>query len=126
MLVRQAFRYRVYLTKIQESRLRSWEGALRTLWNLAHEQRLMGLARSRDSRRYYSGFDQINELTALRAELDWLSDVPRNVCAQLLLELDNAWQRFFLGLAKRPRFKCKGRDALSLTEPHPKVFAVEG
>jgi hypothetical protein len=99
---------------------------LRALWNVAHEQRLLGLARPRERRRYYTGFNQINELTPLRAEVDWLADVPRNVCAQLLLELDKAWQCCFLGLGARPRFKCKGRDSLSLTEPHPKCFSVEG
>src|SRR5262252_7800851 len=116
MLLRQAFRYRVYLSAAQEARVRSWEGALRFLWNLAHEQRLLGLARPREARRYYTGFDQINELTALRADLPWLADVPRNVCAQLLIELDKAWQRFFLGSSGRPRFKCKGCNDSTPTE----------
>ncbi len=40
MLTRRGFRYRIYPTAEQEAWLRSWEGALRVLWNLAHEQRL--------------------------------------------------------------------------------------
>jgi len=84
----------------------------------------MGLARS--SKRYPTAFDQINELTALRAEAPWIADVPRNVCAQLLVELDKAWQRCFNRLSRSPRWKRKGRDYLGLTEPHPKVWRLDG
>jgi uncharacterized protein involved in exopolysaccharide biosynthesis len=37
---------------------------------------------------YPTAFDQSNELTALRAELEWLADVPRNGCRQVLVELE--------------------------------------
>lgn len=77
------FRFRVYPTREQEERLVRWESALRFLWNLANEQRLMGMARTKGDRRYPSAYDQQKELTDLRAELSWLADVPRNVCAQL-------------------------------------------
>ena len=120
MLQRRAFRYRVYPTREQERRLLQWEGALRWLWNLANEQRLMGLARA--DKRYPTAFDQINELTGLRAEAAWIADVPRNVCAQLLVELDKAWQRCFNRLSRSPRWKRKGRDFLGLTEPHPRAW----
>ena len=126
VIQRKAFRFRVYPTPTQETRLLAWESALRWLWNLANEQRRMGLARPRDERRFPTAFDQINELTELRAELPWLSDVPRNVCAQLLVELDKAWQRCFKRLAKAPRWKRKGRDSLGLTEPHPKTWRLDG
>jgi hypothetical protein len=87
-------RYRIYPNDEQIARLAKWEDALRCLWNLAHEQRLYGLRSS--VKRFYHAFDQINELTALRAEFHWLADVPRNACAQLLIDLDEAWQ-FYLG-----------------------------
>src|SRR5512145_2684250 len=124
MLVRKAFRYRVYPTREQETRLLAWKGALRFLWNLALEQRKMALARPRDERVIRTSFYQINELTDLRAELQWLADVPRNVAAQLLVELDKAWQRCFKRLARAPRWKRRGRDWLGLTEPHPKVWRL--
>jgi putative transposase len=123
-MVRKAFRYRLYPTAEQALRLRAWEDALRFLWNRALEQRQMGLQR-RD-RRYYTAFDQIGERTELRAELPWLADVPRNVCAQLLVELDKAWQRCLQRLARAPRFKRKQRDVLGLIEPHPRVWRLEG
>jgi putative transposase len=122
----KAFRYRVYPTSKQIARLGAWEGALRFLWNLALEQRLMGLVRPHDDRRYPTAFDQINQLTELRAELPWLADVPRNVCAQLLVELDRAWQRCFAKLARAPRWKRRGRDGINFCEPHPKVWRLDG
>ena len=126
VLVRKAFRYRVYPTDAQVARVTAWEGALRFLWNLANEQRRAGYARPRDERRFPTAFDQIRELTELRSALPWLADVPRNVCAQLLIDLDKAWQRCFAKLARAPRWKRKGRDFLGLTEPHPKIWRLDG
>lgn len=120
----KAFRYRVYPTAAQAVTLDAWEGALRFLWNLAHEQRLMGLRTVRDRRRYYTAYDQQLELTDLRAQVPWLAEVPRNVCAQILLELDKAWQRTFKKMARTPRFKKKGRDRVGLCEPHPKTWGL--
>jgi putative transposase len=126
VLVRKGFRYRIYPTHAQAARLGAWDDALRFLWNVAHEQRLMGLARVRDERRYPTAFDQINELTTLRAELPWLADVPRNVSAQLLVQLNSAWQRCFNHIARQPRWKYKGRDKIGLCEPHPKAWRLNG
>lgn len=124
LLLRKGFKYRVYPSDEQIARLSEWESALRFLWNLAHEQRLLGLART--DKRYPAAFDQHLELTALRAELPWLADVPRNVCAQLLVDLDAAWQRCFKKLARRPRWKRKGKDFLAVTEPHREKWRLDG
>lgn len=88
MLIRRGFRYRIYPTPEQETRLRCWEGTLRALWNLANEQRRIYLQRHA---RMPTAFDQINQLTELRADVSWLADVPRNACAQVLVDLDLAW-----------------------------------
>jgi putative transposase len=90
-----------------------------------HEQRLLGLAKPRDERKFYTSFDQINELTGLRADLPWFAEVPRNVCAQLLVELDKAWQRCFKKLGRQPRWKRKGLDRIPLCEPHSKVWRLD-
>ena len=126
MKILKAFRYRVYPTDAQIARLGRWNDALRFLWNLALEQRKLGLARPRNERVYPTAFDQINELTELRAALPWLADVPRNVCAQLLTELDKAWQRCFAKLARAPRWKRRDRDALGFCESHSKAWRLDG
>lgn len=125
VLVHKAFRFRVYPNTAQVARLRQWDGALRFLWNIANRQRLYGYARPRGERVFPTAFDQMRELTELRASLPWLADVPRNVCEQLLVELDKAWQRCFSRLARAPRWKLKGRDALSFCEPHPKMWRLD-
>jgi putative transposase len=124
MLIHKAFRYRVYPTPEQEARLLRWESALRFLWNIALEQRNMGIART--DKVYPSAFDQQKEMTDLRRELPWLADVPRNVCAQLLAELDKAFERCFSRLGKIPRWKRKDVDVLGLCEPHPNAWRLDG
>lgn len=121
----KVFQYRVYPSAEQVARLRRWEGALRFLWNLAHAQRLTGLARSRDERVFCSAAGQMKELTALRAEVDWLKDVPCDIAQATLKTLDNAWQRCFTRLGGRPRFKAKGRDAMGMTEGHRKAWSLD-
>ena len=122
MVLRKGFRFRIYPSREQIQKLLAWESASRFLWNLALEQRLAGLRRPKCDRRYLTAFDQINELKALRAEVSWLADAPRDVQAQLLVELDKAWQRCFKKLARAPRWKRKGRDVIGLCEPHPKAW----
>lgn len=126
MRIDKSFRYRVYPTPAQVKRVEAWECSLRSLWNVAHKQRLLGMARSKDERRYYTAFDQISQLAELCAECPWLADVPRNVCAQLLVELDKAWQKCFLKIARAPRWKRKGKDFLGLCEPHLKRWRLDG
>jgi putative transposase len=126
MHTNKSFYYRIYPTDAQLWRIRQWDGALRCLWNVANEQRRMGLARSKEERIYVSAIDQQLELTELRENVPWLADVPRDVCAQLLIELDKAWQRCFKKLAKRPRWKKYGRDHLSLTESHHRKWRLDG
>jgi transposase len=48
--VNRAFRFRLYPTEAQVAELSEWERQLRWLYNLAHEQRLAGLARHRPPR----------------------------------------------------------------------------
>jgi len=124
VLLRRGDRYRLHPTPSQEARLAAWGGALRFLWNLAHGQREAMGRRCRVDRHPITAFDQIHELTELRADLPWLADVPRDVCAQLLVQLDLAWQRFFEGAGGRPRFKRKGRDRAPCVAPQ--AFRVEG
>jgi putative transposase len=118
VLVHKAFVYRLYPTPDQQQTLLRWEGVLRFVWNLAHEQRLRGLDRPHgDPKHYPSWFDQKKELTELRGLHDWLRQVPCNAQQQTLKHLDEAWQRCFDRQGGRPHFKAKGRDAMGIAEP---------
>jgi putative transposase len=123
---RKTFRFRIYPKPEQSTRLDRWGDALRFLWNIANEQRIMGYAHPKGYRVYPTDFDQINDLTALRAEIPWLADVPRDVSEQLLTSLHNAWQHCFKKLTKRPRWKRKGRDVLGFCETHRKTWRIIG
>lgn len=117
MIRYHGYRFRIYPTLKQAARLEAWSNALRWLWNIAHEQRLLGLARPKGERKYFTAFDQIYQLKDLRAELPWLEDVPRDVCGQLLIELDKAWQQYFRKLGEQPRWKRKGLDTPGICCP---------
>ena len=118
MLIFRGERYRIYPSADQVARLDAWQNALRFLWNLAHEQRLAMLARCRVDRKIITAFGQCKELTQLRADLPWLTDVPYDVCAAVLMELDKAWQRCVGRNGYRPQFKSKARrDATPMIEP---------
>jgi len=126
VIVRRGYRYRIYPTPEQVARLEAWEGALRFLWNVAHEQRLHAYSRCKVDRRYPTAFEQRRELTELRTELPWLADVPRHLCDSVLESLDSAWERCFQRLAREPRFKRKGRDPSIIHESDDRLFRVEG
>lgn len=118
--VHKAFVYRLYPTAEQEQTLRRWEGVLRFLWNLAHEQRLRGLERLDGEKVYPSWYDQKKELTELRDEHEWIRALPCNSQQQTLRHLDEAWQRCFQKLGGSPHFKVKGVDAMGIAEPDAK------
>lgn len=127
VLIHKGFKYRIYPSEDQAARLRRWDGALRFLWNIALEQwHICCSSRAKCDRKYPRAIQQLFELKDVREAIDWLADVPRNVCNQVIIQLDLAWQRCFKGIADPPKWKRKGRSKLSLTEPHPKVWRLDG
>lgn len=122
MLVHRGYRYRIYPTAEQEVRLLRWEGVLRFLWNLGLEQWKLWMSRQHGKRRYPSAFSQKRELTDLRAEHDWVADVPRHVCDEIFFNLEDAWKRCFRG-GWVPRWKRRG-EPVGLRESTWKNFAI--
>jgi IS605 OrfB family transposase len=97
-------RYRLALTGQQEQRLVQWSGALRALWNAALEQRRMAW---RDCAVSVGLVEQCRDLTAARAEIRWLADVPAQTAQQTLRDLDRAYSNFFTGRAAFPRWRTR-------------------
>ena len=100
-------RYRLVLSAQQEARLISWAGALRALWNAALEQRQTAWRACGQSVGLAA---QCRDLTEARGELPWLADVPAQVAQQTLRDLDRAFARFFVGLARHPRCRSRRRQ----------------
>ncbi len=121
----RTFVFRVYPNEAQQQRLRGWEGACRFLYNLAHQQRLMGLLRLKGAKVYPTAFGQAKELTELRADVPWLGDVPRHVAQRTLDRLGEAWDEFFAKQGGRPSFKKRGGPSIALEEFDPKVWRLD-
>ncbi len=95
MLLRKAQTFRLYPTPEQASALGRWVGAVRATYNVALSQR-------RDFYRPGRSFNfasQCREVTALRAEFDWLRDVPVHPLQQAVKDLQRAYETWWKALA---------------------------
>jgi len=118
MLLRKAQLYRLYPTPDQAATLGRWVGAVRFTYNLALEQRRDWY---RPGRRFNFA-SQCREVTALRAEVDWLRDVPVHPLQQAIKDLDRAYQNWWAGRALAPTPRKRGmNDAMRF--PDPATFA---
>jgi putative transposase len=106
--------YRLEPSPEQAAALAQWTGACRAAYNLALEQR-------RDWHRpgrKFTYLSQQAELTALRAEVDWFRAVPVHALQMSVRALDDAFQRFFLGLGDYPKPRKKFiNDSFTLPDP---------
>ena len=95
MLLRKSHVYRLYPTPEQAATLGRWAGAVRATYNVALSQR-------RDFYRPGRSFNfasQCREVTALRAEFDWLRDVPVHPLQQAVKDLQRAYETWWKALA---------------------------
>ena len=89
MLLHRANVYRLEPTAEQANALAQWAGACRFIYNLALEQRRIF---GRDHGINY--YLQQAEITALRAEVDWLRAVPVHALQMAVRAVDTAFQNF--------------------------------
>ncbi|MCM2426112.1 RNA-guided endonuclease InsQ/TnpB family protein [Streptomyces sp. RKAG337] len=85
-------RYRLHPTHEQAGRLRGWGHSCRALWNLALEQRQYVYRQRGVTLRLAT---QGTHLTAARAELDWLKDLPAQAGQSVLRHLDAAYENWW-------------------------------
>jgi putative transposase len=118
VLIRKAHLYRLYPTPEQAAVLGQWVGAVRCVYNLALEQRRIWY---RAGRRFNFA-SQCREVTTLRAEFDWLRDVPVHPLQQAVKDLDQAYQNWWAGRTKAPTPRKRGlNDAMRF--PDSATFA---
>lgn len=117
----RGFAFRLYPAPAQAHTLGQWVGAARLVYNLALEQR-------RDFWRQYRAVEgrsislasQSKDLTALRAEFDWIAAVPQTGLEAALNDLDKAYAAFFRGggyptprrLGQNDSIRFRGREIL--------------
>lgn len=118
--------YRLYPNMAQQRALSSWVGAVRFVYNLALEQR-------RDWWRPGRSFNYITqgrEVTVLRAEVEWIRDVPSDALTRALRDLDLAYRHWWSGRSSAPTprkkfcndsFRIHGRDGFSVSHERRSV-----
>lgn len=123
MIVRKAYRFRIYPDATQEELFRRTIGCCRLVYNLCLEQKKLEWERSQP--RKLTAYDQINEVPVLKREFDFLKEAPANSLQQTILDLHKAFKNFFEGRAGFPSFRKKGQND-SFRYPDPKQIKIEG
>ena len=119
--MRRAIKVRLYPTKDQMEELEFQFGAARWVFNNALELRS---SLWKERKENISKSDLIKRLPRMKAapETAWLKRADSQALQQSILHLDEAFQRFFRGHGRYPRFKSKhGRQALS----YPQRVTIE-
>jgi len=108
----QYFKYKLKLNDSEKTILSEWIGTNRCLYNLALAQRQMidhREVRARSDQPINYNY-QAAELKSLKAEYSWFGNPPGQALQQTLMQLDQAFKRFWQGLASFPQFKKKSQD----------------
>ena len=115
MIVRKAFRYRLYPTAEQEQALAVQFGHGRFIWNWALALRKATYQETGKGIGYY---ELQRRATALKhqAETEWLKEADSQVLQAKIEDLERAYQNFFAKRARFPRFKSK-REGQSIRYP---------
>lgn len=100
------------INQTERDTLNQWIGANRCLYNVALTQRKMidhheVKARGDSPINYHY---QSKELKELKGEFPWFKDVPSQSLQQTLMNLDNAFKRFWKGVSDYPQYKKKCQD----------------
>jgi|SRR6266540_2703706 len=122
MLLRKAYRFRIYPDATQEELFRRTIGFSRLVYNLCLDQKILERERSRP--RKLSAYDQMKELTALKEECEFLYEVPNHPLQQAIHDLHKAFVNFFEGRASFPTFRKKGQNG-SFRYPDSKQVMFE-
>lgn len=103
-------------TKEQEAKMFQTLNLCRKLYNAALEQREIYYRQRGKSLSYAK---QADELVSLKRDMPEFRQVNAQALQECLQRLDSAFERFFSGLARYPRYKDR-RHYRSLTYPQPK------
>lgn len=111
----RGYTYALRPTDRQSDLFERFSGVCRLVWNLALEQRISHWRnfqiKTGNNLNYVT---QSRELTKLRAEVDFIRDVPSRTQQRTLKALDTAFRRAWNGQGGYPQFKRKGlSDAFS-------------
>jgi len=120
MIVRKAFKYRIYPNREQQQKLAVQFGHARYIYN-------WGLAQSQDR---YPGYNRLAKQLPILKECEdtsWLKEAHSQVLQQALKNLDRAFQNFFDKRAGYPKFKSRrARQSIRYPQPREKWIGLDG
>jgi len=102
--------YKIRLLPNQEQEQLLWKhvNISRFVWNwgLAYQEDLY-----KNNQKHLSGYDLRKIFINLKQqeEYKWLKEISAHTISNVCLDLDNAYQRFFKKITKKPKFKKKNR-----------------
>lgn len=97
-------KYKLQPTKHQIQTFERWLNTCRVIYNIALEERVIAY---KSLGKTINRFDQYSELSELRKEFSWVSEVYSETLRDIVDRLDRAYQKFFSG-SGFPKFKKKG------------------
>jgi putative transposase len=106
MIIRKAFRYRIYPNSEQEQLLAIQFGHARFVWNWGLNQRQSAYKETGKGIGFYDLKRRMTELKR-QQETEWLKEADSQVLQGKIEDLDSAYKNFFEKRAKYPRFKSK-------------------
>lgn len=109
------YKRKLILTQAQASRVNSWIGACRVVYNLGLD---IKIAAYRNKQISVSKYDLMKQLTTIK-DIDWIADVPSQTLQNVMDRLDNSYVKFFKG-AGFPKWANK-RDYKSIVLKSVKV-----
>lgn len=121
----RTFKYPLHPSEGQLAKLVEWDDACRFLANLSLEQWKLGMDRPKGEKKYPSFAKSCQQLTDLRKENEWLRNVPVHISQSILRRVETSWKHCFDKVSKKPRWKRKGRDVMSFTEPDPLQWELD-
>lgn len=102
----RAYKQQIFPNAEQRKTLAQYFGIARFVWNFGLSMISKAYARRKDKTNWMTVSKLITKLKKT-SRYQWLNDIPTDVIAQKLRDLDRGYQNFFAGRAKYPRFRKK-------------------
>ena len=117
----KSYKVKLLPNKEQEELLWKHVNSCRFVWNwgLNFQQNLY-----KDNKKYISAYDLKKELTQLKKSEIWLNEVSSQSMANVILDLDDAYKRFFKKLSGHPKFKSKRKSTPKFPVRHSGLYFI--
>jgi putative transposase len=109
-IIDYTYKFRLYPTKEQEIKLAKHFGCVRWIYNHFLDKRVKFYLNAKEkdlAKKSLNYNDNAKELTSIKVETKWLSEVNSQSLQHALKHLDSGFNRFYKKLAKFPKFKKK-------------------